>query len=182
MTSLERRIDRLEARAEIAELCSAYGIACDEHDYDRLESLFTADVRIQSRDGLMDGQGRDAVMAMFGRMLAIRGPAYHWTHDRFVQFDDSDPDVATGLVLAHAETSPNGVASVAAIRYADRYRREEGRWKFAERQLSFLYYMPVTEFAAHFPSAERMGLGGEWRGADFPEGLPTYRKPRARRS
>ncbi|MFS0738783.1 nuclear transport factor 2 family protein [Sphingomonas sp. 1P06PA] len=178
MVSLELRIDRLEARAEIAELCSAYGIACDEHDYDRLESLFTEDVVIQSRDRLMDASGREAVMAMFGRMLAIRGPAYHWTHDRFVRFDDADADIASGLVLAHAETSPDGVASIAAIRYADRYRREAGCWKFAERQLSFLYYMPITEFAARFPTADRMGLGGNWRGADFPEGLPTFRRQR----
>lgn len=176
--SLEQRIDRLEARAEIGELCSAYGIACDEHDYDRLESLFTADVRIQSRDGLMDATGRDVVMAMFGRMFAIRGPAFHWTHDRFVTFNDTAPGTATGLVLAHAETSPDGIASIAAIRYKDRYRYEDGRWKFAERQLSFLYYMPVTEFAEHFPTEQRMGLGGTWRAADFPEGLSSYRKPR----
>ena len=32
--TLEQRVDRLEARAEIAELIQAYGISCDDHDID----------------------------------------------------------------------------------------------------------------------------------------------------
>ena len=172
--SLERRLDRLEARAEIAELCTNYCTACDDRDMALLESCFTEDVRLLSRDRLMDATGRAAAMAMFTRMLAIRGPAFHWTHDRIVRFDDADPDRATGLVLAHAETTPHGKASIAGIRYEDAYRREDGRWRFAARTLSFLYYMEMADFIAHFPTPERMGIGGAWRAADFPESLPTW--------
>jgi ketosteroid isomerase-like protein len=172
--SLERRIDRLEARAEIAELCTNYCTACDDRDMALLESCFTEDVRLLSRDRLMDATGREAAMAMFRTMLGIRGPAFHWTHDRIIRFDDNDPDRASGLVLAHAETTPNGKASIAGIRYNDDYRREDGRWKFAVRTLSFLYYMEMADFVEHFPTRQRMGLGGVWREADFPESLPTW--------
>lgn len=172
--SLEQRIDRLEARAAIAELCMDYCTACDDRDMALLESCFTEDVRLQSKDGLMDATGIGEAMAMFRRMLEIRGPGYHWTHDRTIRFDDADPDRATGLTLAHAETTPHGKASIAGIRYYDDYRREGGRWKFSARTLAFLYYMPMADFVAHFPTPERMGIGGDWRRADFPETLPTW--------
>ena len=113
--SLLRRVERLEARAEIGELVSAYAVACDEHDMDRLTGLFTADAVFDSPSGMMHAEGREAIAAMFVRMFRIRGPAYHWTHDRFVQFDDGDPAVATGLVLSHAETSPDGRTSLELI-------------------------------------------------------------------
>lgn len=172
--SLERRLDRLEARAEIAELCTNYCIACDDRDLALLESCFTADVRLLSLDRLLDANGRDEAMAMFRSILGIRGPGFHWTHDRIIRFDDADPDRAEGLVLAHAETTPHGKASIAGIRYNDAYRREGGRWKFAARTLSFLYYMEMADFIAHFPTRKRIGLGGNWREADFPEKLPNW--------
>lgn len=172
--TLETRLDRLESRAEIAELCTRYCIACDDRDLTLLASCFTEDVRLLSHDRLMDCTGREGAMTMFRDMLAIRGPGYHWTHDRIIHFDDANPDHAEGLVLAHAETTPYGKASIAGIRYNDVYRREDNRWKFAARTLSFLYYMEMADFIERFPTRQRMGLGGQWREADFPEKNPGW--------
>jgi hypothetical protein len=162
--SLDHRIDRLESRALIAELCSAYCLACDDRDMAQLESLFTDDIHIRSMDGAMNARGKAEAIAMFNRLFLIRGPAFHWTHDRFVTFDEQDRDRAAGLLLAHAETTPNGIPSIAAIRYHDRYQRVGGHWLFAERLLSFLYYMPMAEFV------------GDWRKADFPESLESWQE------
>lgn len=174
---LRRRMDRMESRALLRELATAYCIAADDRDLVGLGRLFTDDVYIASRDGTsMNARGRDAAIAMFDRMFEIRGPSCHWTHDMIVQFDDADPDRARGLVIAHAETTPNGRASVAAIRYHDVYRRESGTWRFAERILHFLYYLPVADYAARLPTAERIGVYGEWKAADFPESLDCWRE------
>lgn len=172
--SLERRIDRLEARAQIAELCCDYCTACDDRDMALLESCFTEDVRFHSRDRQMDASGRSQTMDLFNQLFAVRGPGYHWTHDRKVTFDDVNPDIASGLVLAHAETTPHGEPSIAGIRYNDRYRRVDGQWLFAERYLTFLYYMPMKDLIDRFPTELRIGLNKEWREADFPESLPTW--------
>ena len=40
-TDLLARIDRLESRAAIAELCASYCIACDDQDLPSLRGLFT---------------------------------------------------------------------------------------------------------------------------------------------
>lgn len=174
--TLEQRIDRLESRAAIAELGSAYAIACDERDLTRLGSLFDDNAVVRSLDGKMDAKGVDNIIAMFRSMFAIRGPAYHWTHDRFVFFDDQDPDRAAGQILAHAETTLNDVACLAALRYDDMYVRRDGVWLFAERVLSFLYYMPLRDYLERMPSAERFHDNGTYRMADYPEKLESWRQ------
>lgn len=173
---LEKRIDRLESRARIAEMCTEYGIACDFRDMEKLASLFTPDVIIRSVNGSMNAQGRDAAVAMFNEMFKVRGPAYHWTHDRIVRFDDGDPDRADGIILSHAETTPNGRASIAGLRYDDVYRRIDGCWYFAERVLSFLYYTPMVDYVSRLQNPKRVLAGAEWHEADFPESAPSWVK------
>ena len=173
--SIERRLDRLESHKAMRELATAYCVAADDRDLEGLGRLFTDDVYIASRDGGMDARGRATVIAMFDRMFEIRGPSCHWTHDMVVDFDDKDPDAARGMVIAHAETTPNGRPSVAAIRYYDTYRREAGSWRFAERILHFLYYMPIDEYLSRFPTALRIGVYGQSKAADFPETLASWK-------
>ena len=175
MEALLRRIDRLEARHEIAELIAAYGIACDDHDIARLRTLFTESARLTTPNGLMAAHGLDEIIEMFRRVLRTRGPSFHWSHDHHVGFDDDDSDRAEGLVLSHAETSPEGEVSLAAMRYVDEYRRADGRWRFESRAIHFLYYMPVGEYATVLNGPNRMHVGGEPRAADYPEALPAWR-------
>ena len=171
--ALEERIDRLESRAAITELITAYAVACDTHDIDLLSSLFADDARFDTPSGVMRANGRAEITAMFERVLATRGPSFHWTHDVTIAFTDNDR--ATGFVLGHAETTPNGVASIAALRYDDEYRRIDGQWLFQARSIQFLYYVPVTEFAsACLTVANRVVVGGQRMPADFPEQLPVW--------
>jgi ketosteroid isomerase-like protein len=174
MKDLERRIDQLESRALIAELCTEYGIACDFRDIAKLASLFTPDIVIRAVNGSINAQGVEAAVAMFNTMFKVRGPAYHWTHDRIVKFDPHDADRAEGIVLSHAETTPNGKASIAGLRYHDIYRRSGGKWYFAQRVLSFLYYVPIVEFAARLQNPQRVLAGSDWRAADYPESDPAW--------
>ena len=174
MDELLRRVEKLEARAEIAELASAYAIACDEHDMPRLSSLFAEDAVFDSPSGFLKANSRQEICDMFVRVFKIRGPGYHWTHDHFVRFDDNKPDEATGLVLSHAETLPGPDVSLSAMRYEDRYRREAGRWVFARRSISFLYYVPAKEFTQVFHSPLRVVLGDKRVAADYPEPLAAW--------
>ena len=52
--------------------------------------------------------------------------------------------------------------------------RHEGRWCFADRLLSFLYYLPVDEYAQALGDRLRMRAYGDRRPADFPESLPNW--------
>ena len=173
-TSLERRIDRIESRFAIEELVSAYCVACDEHDIPRLEALFTEDAVYDSPSGVLRSVGRAAIIDMFVRTFRVRGPGYHWTHDLFVRFDENDADAASGTVSSHAETSVNGVASLAAMKYDDQYRRLDGQWLFSHRSIRFLYYVPAEDYLQALKKPKRLCFEGTWLEADYPEGLPAW--------
>ena len=176
MQVLLQRIDRLESRHQIAELVGDYARACDEHDIDTLAAIFTEDGVIDSPAKLLAAEGRDGIRQTFMRRYKIRGPSYHWTHDHKVAFDEADPDHATGLVLGHAETCPDATVSVAAMRYSDDYRRIDGRWLFKRRTLTFLYYVPVTEYPSVLATTLRLAVGGTRLQGDYPESLASWKK------
>jgi ketosteroid isomerase-like protein len=174
LEALRRRVDRLESRNEIDELVSAYAIACDEHDVPRLISLFTEDAELDSPSGVMVAHGRADIEQMFVRIFKTRGPAYHWTHDHFVRFDDTDADRATGLVLSHAETTPGNEVSVARCATATPIGA-----RMAPGDSRSAWSATCTTFrrASIRPrSARRCGfvVGGERRAADYPESLPSW--------
>lgn len=173
--SLEERIRALEDRAELRELVARYGVAVDDRDIDALSALFTPDAIFRSVDGVMSALGREAVMQQFrGRFAALKA-TNHIAHDQILELGPG-PDDATGLVSSHAEVCRNGRVLIAALRYRDRYRRHEGRWRFAERALSFLYYLPVEEYAEGLAGRLRMRAYGDRRPADYPESLPSWRR------
>ncbi|KGE04973.1 nuclear transport factor 2 family protein [Pseudohaliea rubra] len=174
--SIETRLQRLEDRIAIEELIARYGLVMDDRDMDAMPGLFTADVRILSRDGVMDARGRDAAMALYQGRFEVLGPSNHFTHDRIITFSD-DADEATGIVLSHAEMQRKGQPMLAAIRYSDRYRREEGAWRIAERLFDFFYYVSTADYLeALGPGlATRMRAYEVPTGADIPEKLATWR-------
>jgi len=173
-TELERRIDRLESRFAIEELVTAYCEACDEHDIPRLGALFTEDAVYGSPGGVLRSVGRSEIVSMFVRTFKARGPGFHWTHDLVIRFDDDRPNHATGTVASHAETSVNGVPSLAAMKYDDEYRRTDGRWQFASRSIRSLYYVPVEKYLGALNRRKRLCFEGNWAEADYPEALPVW--------
>ena len=174
--ALLTRMDRLESRHQIAELVGSYARACDEHDIDTLAAIFTEDGVIESPSNMIAANGRAGIRKNFMRRYKIRGPSYHWTHDHVVRFDDADPDRATGLVLGHAETCPDKIVSIAAMRYTDQYRRIDGRWLFARRTVQFLYYVPVTEYPSVLATPLRLAAGDKRLPGDYPENLESWKK------
>jgi ketosteroid isomerase-like protein len=174
ITEIIARLDRLESKEAIRELVTAYALACDQQDMAWLMSLFTEDAEFGSANATMVSQGRSAISDMFVNTFQIRGPSYHWTHDVTVTIDPCNADTATGLVYSHAETSPEAVHSIAAMRYEDAYRREGGQWKFAKRAISFLYYVPMTEYDGVLTRKDRVLMGGERYDADYPETLAAW--------
>jgi ketosteroid isomerase-like protein len=177
-SDIERRLRQLEDRVEIGELIARYGLVMDDRDMDAMPDLFTPDAIVRSADGVMNAQGRETLVELFRGRFKVLGPSNHFTHDRIVTFDPHDPDAARGLVLSHAEMHRKNMPMLAAIRYTDRYRRHEGRWKFAERVLSFFYYVPTAEYldALGQGLAKRNRAYDEAVASDWPEALATWKK------
>jgi uncharacterized protein (TIGR02246 family) len=171
---IEARLDRLEAESAIRALVARYCFAIDNHDLEAVADLFTADARVHSLDGVMDARGREAVIRQYEQRFAVLGPSNHVSHDHWIRFGDK-PDRAQGQLSAHAELWRNGTTMVAALRYGDIYVREKGAWRFAERELSFLYYVPLSDYPAILGVRDRMRAYDQPAQADYPERLPGWK-------
>ncbi len=169
------RLRRLEDRDAIRDLVGRYGYAIDNRDIDSLGDCFTVDGVLQSQDGVMNARGRAAVIEMYRGRFAVLGPTFHFTHDHAIELDPNDPDAATGIIASHAEVTRNGEAMLAAIRYHDVYRRDDGRWRFAKRVLAFFYYTPIEQYIDTMKSVLRQRAYGDQRPADWPESIATWR-------
>lgn len=170
--SLEARLARLEAESQIRQLVAHYSFDIGDRRVDAVRALFAEDAVLRSHDGVMHAAGPDAIMAQFDGRFAVLGPGHHVMHD--IQIDFVDEENATGRVAGHAELMRHGRMMVAAIRYDDRYRKTPSGWKFAERVIGFLYYVPVEVYPGILGRPDRNHAYAEPNLADYPERLPSW--------
>ncbi|MET8051127.1 MULTISPECIES: nuclear transport factor 2 family protein [unclassified Streptosporangium] len=169
--SLAARLAKLEDRNAIQELGVLYGYAMDERDEAMIRRIFCEDATLRSQDGVFAATGMEEIVTTYLGRFAVLGPTNHFTHGHVIRFDESDPDVAYGLLASHAEVARNGVTMLVALRYKDVYRRVDGAWRFAARLMSYMYYLPVTEYAEGLGDRNSVRAYGDHRPADWPESL-----------
>lgn len=172
--TLESRLEWMETRAELADLVTRYGKVIDERDVLGLAALFTADGRLYSRDRMLDAAGTAGIIRVYKDVFNRLGPSFHWHHGHLLERDPGDPDRVTGVLMAHSETFRNGEQYLAALRYTDVYHREEGTWKFEDRELSFLYFASMADYQGILGKDKRVLVYGDERRANWPEGLATW--------
>jgi hypothetical protein len=176
---LEARVRRLEDRLAISELVARYGILLDNREYSAVGELFTEDARFWQHVGDTDARTRRGIVAFYRERLGHSGPSYHYPHSQVVTFEGDD--AATGVVAAHAEMGIEGRMILVGLRYHDRYERGgDGRWRFAERETWFHYFMPADELPSRYSDEIRRTWPGQPLPADLPDSLPSYqREPHA---
>ena len=170
--SLEERIARLEDRQAIEQLTATYCFAIDDRDLDTVGSLFAPDSHFGSHDGAMSARGREAIVQQFRERFSVLGASNHVAHNQVIHLDS--PTRAHGMVSSHAELWRLERTMITALRYTDQYVKIDGRWMFAERLLSFMYYVPVEEFSSAMGRLDRNRAGPTPKDADWPERQPTW--------
>jgi uncharacterized protein (TIGR02246 family) len=166
--SIERRMARLEARAEIAELLARYAFLLDDHEFEAVGELFAPDARFGSPGSTH--VGREAIVANYRALGEVYPITLHEARGFVLELLDDDH--ARGEVLGFSEQASDRNTVVTSFRYADEYVRLDGRWRFASRQVRTLYAMTHAELASG-------GLGWELRKrwphrTPAPAELPAY--------
>ena len=171
--SLVERIERLEVRAELQDLVTRYSMAVDERDLDTVIDLFTPDATFgHPSDPHIEGP--EQIRAHYRSRLTGLVYSYHYAHNQLIEWNGGDE--ATGEVNAHAEMAFPGKLVIAALRYHDTYRRTDGVWRFAARDQSFYYFLPVADLAAgDYTEGRKRWPPGPALEADLPDSLDTYR-------
>jgi ketosteroid isomerase-like protein len=165
--ALAARIERLEAIEAVRRLVGLYALAMDDRDTALVASIFAENALFRWHDDFVRAEGRDAIVEMFRGRFAH--PSFHVTHDHLIELDETDPDRARGVIFAHAEAQRPDGHYVVATRYRDAYVREGGTWKFAERVLQHLYFVPAQDYAGTLGRRDRIVTPAGRRDGHWPE-------------
>jgi hypothetical protein len=164
--SLEARIRKLEDRAELQDLVARYFLATDDDDEATLRDCFTQDARFVA-SGFVGGEEREGVIAFLKSARSAMSQTVHTPHHVHLTFTGADS--ARGVLMAHLEIGIGGTTVFGAVRYLDEYRREQGRWRIASRDMRAVH-VGSWDLAA---SSLTEPLNVRWPGAepgpsDFP--------------
>ncbi len=143
-------LETLIAKEDIRELALLYSRGVDRCDIALLRSLYTED-GWDSHGAYFDGPAQDYV-DFLERSLPHMHIGGHHICNHLVTVEG---DTGEGEVYAIAwHLIPDGSGGlkhdIQAVRYIDNYRREDGKWKFAKRTVSFDMKMvlPADEHGA----------------------------------
>ena len=136
---LQRRIQRLEDRAELRELVNRYCLAIDDSDWDALADMFAED------DQMAGVTGRAEVVKVLRSIRSGYGRTIHTALAQTLEFPADDQ--ASGVVPSRGELAIAGHTVVCAMRYLDDYTRTEDGWRFAGRIIQFSYALPWDQLA-----------------------------------
>jgi hypothetical protein len=170
--SLESRLTTVEDQLAIRDLTSRYNFVIDNRDLASARLLFTENASFGSKDGAMRATGIDAILKQFESRFSVLGATNHFAHDHVIWFESASR--ARGMMSVHAEVWRKEQPMIAALRYEDVYEKGNGLWRFAERLLSFFYYLNVKDYPAAMGRLERNMASDTPVAANYPEQLPTY--------
>jgi hypothetical protein len=110
--------------------------------------------------------GREDVVQLLRSIRSTYGRTVHSATGQTLSF--AGDDHASGVVASRAELDIAGQTVHCAMRYADEYARERGRWCFSRRRIRFVYAQPWADMAdsmiaarpVHWPGTEAMPADG----------------------
>lgn len=172
MATLEERVRKLEDRAELHDLVATYFQATDDDDYARLGDCFTSDATFAA-SGFPDSAGRANIIEFLKSARAGMGQTVHTPN--YIQLIFNCADAASGTVAAHLELGLGEATYFAAVRYLDRYKREDGQWRIAHREMRAIHVGPWAEVGTSLSNP----LNIRWPGAP-PQASDFTRQDRKR--
>jgi hypothetical protein len=148
----------LIAKDEIRELAQLYSRAVDRRDTALLRTLFTAD-GTQSLDTVFQGTADEFVAMLDQAMPHVRHTGHHvCNHLISVNGNEGEGEVYALVYHLLPDGKGGAVEDLTCVRYLDRYRKENGRWRFARRNALFDWKrvtpIPTPEGAAPAPLSD----------------------------
>ena len=141
---LETRIAKLEAIEAIRRLKAQYAEVCDTgYDPERMRPFFTDDA-VWASDRFGTHRGFDEIYAFFAGVSSQISWALHYMVAPVIEVDD-DLVHARGTWYLWQPCTVEGEAVWLTGTYADRYRNEDGVWRFEEVRLAVQTVSPYED-------------------------------------
>ena len=135
-----------EQRLEIMELMDRYGVVHDFGSPEEYAELFTEDGEIGTPAGATLIKGREALIGQqksdLEKYVAPTGPngesesfMRHLISNQMVKITGEGTAEGSCYVITLVRDGDNGPAILSFNRYSDRYRKVDGEWKIARREI-----------------------------------------------
>jgi hypothetical protein len=130
-------LETLLAKDEIRELVLLYSRGVDRNDIALLRSLYTSDAT--DHHGAAFSGTADEYIQFLERSLPHIHVSGHYVCNHLISVDGDRGEGEVYALAYHIIPDSKGgmVEDLCCVRYVDRYRRENGRWRFAARVVSF---------------------------------------------
>ncbi len=128
------RVDRLLDERSLRRCAELYAQGADRRDKDVWGSIVTEDCVIEAPGIRLEGRAN--ITAALDVMARLYKATQHRVHNQVVTIEGDSAHGETYSTADHLSTA-DGVTTVLswAIRYQDRWRRENGEWRFSHRRL-----------------------------------------------
>ena len=137
MTDDQGALSALISKEEIRELALLYCRGVDRKDGALLRTLYTRD-GTDTHGDTFDGSAEDYVRFLEGAFPHMRYSGHHvCNHLVSVAGDEGEGEVYAIAYHIIPDGKGGWLEDFGLVRYIDRYRREEGRWRFAQRVVSY---------------------------------------------
>jgi uncharacterized protein (TIGR02246 family) len=153
-TDLEQRVARQEAAEEVRALVADYAAACDAHDLEQLEAIFSPDITVSVPGASWTGP--DETLGFFRDAWAASPyPSRHFITNVALRRLGPDYVEATSYFL-YLSTAENHASKIGWGSYHDCYVRHEGRMALRSKHIAM---DPIVEVRDGWgPAMQRPGL------------------------
>ncbi len=153
MKTLEQQVQELTDREEIKELTARYAHGVARGEGAKVAELFTDDgvfINQLSPDNPPTVvRGREALQKFYTNIK--RNTALPCIHNHLITLAG---DEATGTCSIEVRITTKHQSMIGSGYYEDRFRRENERWKFAERHCTFFHFVPLLQGWAEASAAK----------------------------
>ena len=155
MSSDQDALAKLIAKDEIRELALLYSRGVDRKDPALLRTLYTKD-GMDFHGDKFRGTAEDYVQFLEASMPHLHYSGHHiCNHLISVDGDKGHGEVYALAYHVYRDRTGGWVEDLQTCRYLDQYRKEDGRWRFAQRDVIFdnVSVRPVAEPTTRFIGA-----------------------------
>lgn len=139
--TVEQRVQELEDRDQIKELTARYCWHVAHGEGEAVAALFADDGVLEVTDGSFKPvKGRDELLKFYRTSVNQPEMAIPFIQNHIIQVNGDEAEGTCGI---EARFTRNGESVTAAGYYEDRYRRENGKWRFTQRKITFHHVVPL---------------------------------------
>jgi ketosteroid isomerase-like protein len=141
LAGLDARLKKLEDIEAIRELRMQYHYCINESMFDRTADVFTEDAYVDFEQ-VATAKGREAIRDLLIRLAQSLTIVKQFIHNHMVTVDG---DTASGISYLDARYAQDGKSIIAAVKFAEKYRRIPAGWKISEMVVKIYFTVPITE-------------------------------------